>query len=352
VPRWRAWRSSSDVTLTARWLDHPPAAWATLLRSDPSATAMHRAELARVFAEVLPGYSAQWIAVEREGELVGGAPAMIERRAGLHWIHAMPFALSGAPLAESGLHAAVDAAVSAAIEQRARELRAIGGEWVVYRPGGPAIAGDALERIPGETRATATLVIDLSAGTDAAFRAVSRKTRNEIRAAHGRPITCAEDPEALEEAYALYAAQARRWPGHRPRPLELLRRLLQGDPPAARLVTARDGRGLLTAALVLIGNREWMWWWSGTHPEARASRAVARLMWWSAERAFAAGCTRLNLGASAGQTSVESFKLRLGGRELPVTTRWIAPTHAGLVGRAIGALQMRLRARRSRGESA
>ena len=340
------------MTLTAHWLEQPPAEWDSLRRSDPAATPIHRPELARAFAAVLPGYSAHWIAVERDGRLVGGAPAMIERRAGLHWIHAMPWALSGAPLAQAGLRGAVDEAVAAAIDRRASELRAVGGAWVLYRPHEPEVARAALERIPGETRAMTTAVMDLAGGVEAAFRAVARRTRSEIRSAHGRPLTCAEDPGALDEAYTLYRAQARGWPGHRLRPLELLRRLLLDDPPAARLFTARDARGLLAAGLVLIGDREWMWWWSGSHPEARVAHATARLMWWSAERAAAAGCARVNLGASAGLAPVESFKLGLGARDLPVIVRWIAPVHAGVVGRAVAGLQARIRARRARGAPA
>jgi hypothetical protein len=340
------------VTLTARWLEQPPTEWDSLRRSDPAATPIHRPELARALAAVLPGYSAHWIAVERDGGLVGGAPAMIERRAGLHWIHAMPWALSGAPLAQTGLHAAVDETVAAAIDRRAAELRAVGGAWVLYRPNQPEIARETLERIPGETHAMTTAVIDLAGGVEAAFRAVARRTRYEIRATHGRALTCAEDPDALDEAYALYRAQARRWPGHRPRPLELLRRLLLDDPPAARLFAARDARGLLTAGLVLIGDREWMWWWSGSHPEARVAHATSRLMWSTVEGAAAAGCTRLNLGASAGLASVEAFKLGLGARDLPVIVRWIAPVHAGAVGRAVAGLQARIRARRARGAPA
>ena len=340
------------MTLTARWLDHPPAAWTTLLESDPSATPMHRAALSHAFAAVLPGYTAQWIAVERDGELVGGAPAMIERRAGLHWIHAMPLGLPGTPLALSGMHGAVDHAVADALDRRAQELRAVGGTWVLYRPAGPDVERDAAERVPGETRMTATSAVDLGEGIDAAYRAMARRTRKDIRTPRARQVVCAEDPQALEETYALYRAQARQWPGHRPRPLELLRRLLASDSPAARLFTARDERGLLAGILTLIGDREWTLWWSGSHPEARPRHAFVKLFWWSAERAAAAGCTRLNLGASVGLASVAVFKLGFGARDLPVTVRWFAPVHAGVVGRAVAGLQERIRALRSRGPSA
>jgi hypothetical protein len=339
------------VTFTARWLDHPPAAWSSLLASDPSATPIHRAELARAFAAVLPGYSAHWIAVECDGALVGGAPAMIERRAGLHWIHAMPLGLPGTPLALSGKHGAVDQAVAVALDQRAAELRAVGGEWVIYRPEGPDVEPEAQERVPGETRSLTTSVLDLGGGIDAAYRALARRTRKDMRTPRARQVTCAEDPHALEETYALYRAQARQWPGHRARPLELLRRLLMGASPAARLFTARDERGLLAGILALIGDREWTLWWSGSHSEARPKHALVKLFWWSAERAAAAGCTRLNLGASVGLASVAVFKLGFGARDLPVTLRWFAPVHAGVVGRAVAGLRERIRARRARGES-
>jgi hypothetical protein len=104
------------------------------------------------------------------------------------------------------------------------------------------------------------------------------------------------------------------------------------------------------AALVLTGPREWFWWWSGSHPQARSAHAMAALMWWSAERAAEQGCVRLNLGGSAGQSSVASFKAAMGARDLPVTIRWMGPAHAGVFGRVLGAVQARLRAGRERGE--
>src|SRR6267142_6085894 len=113
----------------AVWLDGPPAGWGDLLRSDPNATAAHRPELWQAMTEALPGHAARFAAVVERGELIGGAPAVIERRGGFQWIHSMPMVLPGAPLARPGRHAEVDRAVGAALAALRREARVVGGAW-------------------------------------------------------------------------------------------------------------------------------------------------------------------------------------------------------------------------------
>ena len=105
---------------------------------------------------------------------------------------------------------------------------------------------------------------------------MDRKTRQEIRQARER-LVFAEEPAALDEAYALHVAQSRAWRAHRPLPLELSRRLLEdagdGLGPVARLFTVRRGGALVCATLVLDHPREAMPWWSGADPEARRLHA-------------------------------------------------------------------------------
>lgn len=333
----------------ARWREAALPGWERLVEEDPNATPAHRPAFAQALAAALPEMVPEWVTVERAGELLGGAPVVIERRAALHWIHAMPFLLSGAPLARPGAHAEVDARVAEALDARARDLRAVGGEWVLDRPGDPEPFA-ALERVPGETRFVESSWIELATGLEAAWRAVGAGTRRAIARARAQGLAIHEEPEALEEAYALYAAQARGWAGHRLRPLELLRRLLRGSAPAGRLLTVRDARGLLAAVLVLVARREWMAWWSGSHPEARRQRGAFALLEWSvAERAALAGAARLNLGGSAGRPDVAQFKRRLGARVRRHPVRWIAPAYAGGLGRLVAAVQSRVRATRARG---
>jgi hypothetical protein len=333
----------------ARWRADAPAAWERLLREDPNATPSHRAEFAHALAEALPGMTPAFVMVERGPELLGGTALMVERRGGLHWIHAMPFMLPGAPLAAAGASELVDAVVANALDERARELELVGGEWVLYRPSG-AVPAAAVERVPGESRLMESATLDLAEGTEPLLRAMERNTRQEVAAARAAGVSILEEPAALEEAYSLYTMQARRWPGHRMRPLELLRRLLMGATPAACLFTARDRGALLASVLVLTGAHEWMAWWSGVHRDARRRHAFGLLLWSVAERAAESGARRLNLGGSAGREDISAFKRRLGARLERHPVRWIAPAYAGMAGRAVAALQSRLRAGRARGE--
>jgi len=297
---------------------------------------------------------AEFVAIESGGALVGGGGVVIERRAGLHWLHALPWLLAGAPWAAPGAAAAVDRAFAAALAARAAELRAAGGEWAAYRPDQPVDAA-ALEVAGGETRRFEAALIELDAGLEAAWRRIERRGRQDLERARRDGLRFAEEPEALEEAVALHRAQSRGWPGHRPLPVELSRRLL--DPadvagPAARLFTVRDDRGLLAATLALVHPREVMAWWSGAHPDGRHRHAFPFLLWSLAEWAAARGAARVNLGASAGREGVARFKRSLGavGHTYPV--RWLDDRYAPPLGRLAAALQRVVRRGRDLGAPA
>ena len=325
----------------AVWLERPPAAWNDLLRDDPNATAAHRPELWDALAGARPGLAVRFAAVGPGDALLGGAAALVERRGPFHWIHALPMGLPGAPLARAGRHAEVDAIVGGALDTLRRELRALGGSWSLYRPRGPAVAPAVLARLPGTTTRLESAVVDLGAGLETAWRRADRKTRQEIARARSH-LRVEEDPGALEAAYALHAAQSRRWPTHTLMPIELSRRLLARGPdapPAARLFATRDARGLLSAAFALDHAREVLVWWSGTHPDGRPHQAFALLLWSIVEWAASVGRARVNLGSSPGLDSVAAFKRSLGATPLAYPVRWFDAGAASVVGRALAAAQ-------------
>jgi hypothetical protein len=117
----------------------------------------------------------------------------------------------------------------------------------------------------------------------------------------------------------------------------------------ARLFTVRDGRGLLSAALVLDHPREALVWWSGTHLEGRSRHAFASLLVSIAEWAAAAGRERLNLGASPGLGAVAAFKRSLGARAVAYPVRWMRFEPTAWPGRWLAAAQDRIRRGRHRG---
>jgi hypothetical protein len=327
--------------------DAPPAGWDALLAEDPNATPSHRPEVWRAFAAATPMRPC-FLAAMADGVLEGGSPLMIERRAGLSWIRAMPMLLPGTPLARPGRQADVDLAIARGMGALQRSLRAVGGEWALYRPHGAPPDETALAACGGETRTMEAAWIDVSRGIAAASARMDRKTRQDVRRA-GRSLRFAESAAALDEAYALYARQARHWGGHGALPLELLRRLLEGDAPAARLFTVRDPAGLLSATLALDHPRETLLWWSGSHPAARGRGAFPFLLWSVVEWAAAAGRERVNLGASAGRSPVAQFKVSLGASSLRYPVRWLDGRHASPAGRVVAALQARVRRDRDRG---
>jgi hypothetical protein len=336
-----------------RLLTAPPAEWSRWVAEDPDATPAHRAEVHEALVAVATSAERRYVVAERDGVAIGGAPAVIERRAGAHWLHALPHLLPAAPISSPGERADVDRLVCEGFAALQREARAAGGEWSLYRPSG-AVSADALACVPGETRTVRAALLSLRPD-EAIESRLDRDARHSYRRAQASGLAFAEEPEALEEVYALYVAQSRRWRGHRPLALELSRRLIaargsNGSGPVARLFTARDGRRLLVGILVLEHPRERFWWWSGSHPAARGRLAFQWLMLRIAADAASRGIARLNLGGSAGLPGVEAFKRSLGARDVSYPVCWLDARFATWTGRALAALQSRLRRRRHRGD--
>lgn len=332
-------------------LAHVPPSWPALVEADPSASPSHRAAVWEALAATLPGFEWRLLAHEEHGQLVGGAPVVISRRGPLCWLHALPWLLPAAPLARPGAHARVDAALADAFATLAREQRVLGGEWSWYRPDGPEPDAAALARVPGSTRHVEAALLRLSGGPERLRAAMHRKQRQALEHARAQGLVFAEEPAALDEAYALHLSQSRHWPGHRALPLELSRRLLQVPPaggPMARLFTLRSTHGLVSATLALDGPHETFAWWSGTHPRGRRQQAFALLLWSAAEWAAAHGRRRFNLGASTGLGAVAAFKQSLGGENFTYPVRVLDARHASWPGRTFMALQ-RLRRRRGTG---
>ena len=244
--------------------------WGALLAADAAPTPAHEPALWHALQAALPGLEIVVLEARDEGGFAGGAAVAIERRAGLRWIHALPFVLPGTPLARAERRAEVDHAIAGALAELQRELRATGGEWACYRPVGEAVPATALERLSGETRWLEASVIELGGGLEETRRRMNRKTRQEIARSAVQGVRCAEEPEALDEAYALHVRQSRAWGGHRPMPLELSRRLVASG--VGRMFTARDPGGLLCATLALDGAHETFLWWSGANPHAPGQR--------------------------------------------------------------------------------
>jgi hypothetical protein len=350
------------VVVEPRVLAEPPGAWEALVAGDACATAAHRWALTCILASTHPGYEPAFVAVMEGDRLAGGAPLVIERRAGFHWIHVLPFLLPGAPLAVDGARREVDAAVARGIGELARERRAVGGEWSLYRTCAAPPDAETLAPAGGETRMVETAVVDLSAGLSAAWAAMERKTRQAIRGAREAGLLFAEEPDALAEAYLFYLRQSRAWAGHRPRPIELSRRLLAAPAagaargadaavggPLARLFTVRDGRGLLSAVVALDHPREVMLWWSGTHPDARGRDAFTLLLGSVVEWAAHQGRARVNLGASGGLPAVAAFKRALGATAVRHPIQWLDARHATIGGRLLAGAQAMVRRGRARG---
>jgi hypothetical protein len=337
-----------------RVLERAPQDWGALLAADPASSGAHRPGVWAAFTAASAALESRVVVVEEQGRSIGGAALVIEQRAGFRWLHALPMLLPAAPIALPGRHAEVDLAVASAFDALAREEGIVGGEWSLNRAGGPAVRDAALAALGGETRWFESAVVDLKDGPEGALKRMERKHRQSLAHARRQRLAFAEEPAALEAAYALHVTQSRAWGGHRPLPLELSRRLLADTPagPHARLFTLRDAQGVLSSALAIDGPHDLFVWWSGTHPAGRRRQAFTLLLWQIIEWAAAHGRTRVDLGASTGLSLVATFKQALGARGERFPVRWLddryAPSHARLLAR----LQRYARAGRPQGERA
>jgi CelD/BcsL family acetyltransferase involved in cellulose biosynthesis len=332
-----------------------PEGWRELVAADRSASPSHAPGLWAALAAALPAFEWRVLVLREAGDLVAGVPLVLERRGPFRWLHALPWLLPAPPVARPGGHARADLALAAAFATLAACERAVGGAWSWYRPEGPEPAPEALALVPGETRRFEAATLPLAAGTEPLRARMDRKQRQALEHALARRATFAEEPGALDEAFALHLRQSAGWPGHRPLPLELSRRLLRpaaDDAPSARLFTLREGGELVSATLALDGAHETFVWWSGTHERARRTSAFARLLWSVAEWAAARGRRRLDLGASTGLPHVAAFKRSLGATGVRYPVRWLDARAAGLAGRGLARLQGLLRRGRARGERA
>lgn len=315
----------AGTALTARWLATPPAGWDDLCRRDPGASPAHRPEVALAFAAVVPGMQASFLALERDGVLVGGVPCVEERRGPLAWLHLLPMMLPASPLAAAGAEAVVDAHAGVAVAARAAATPGlVAGEWSGYRVGRPAFGG-APEAAQAGARSVETARLPLAGGPDQVLRGIDRKSRRMLAPDRSAAWTFAEEPAALEAAYALHLRQRTQWERSRPLPLALSRRLLADAAGPARLFTLRDREGVLSAVFALDGPHETFLWWSGTHPAGRRAQAFTRLVWGVVHWAHARGRTHVNLGASTGLDRVAGFKRSLGAEGLHYPVHALAP---------------------------
>ena len=333
--------------MIATLVDDPPPGWSALLAADQGAGPSHLPELWNTLVACAREWSARYLVVEEGRALLGGVPVMVLERGGLRWIHVLPWALPGAPLARDGAHARVDRAVAEAIAALQREPGTVGGGWTPLRAEGPAVEAEAIACVAGESRALETTLIPCA-------QEPGRSLRFELRAAHAEGLAFREEPEGLETVVALHRRQARDWDASGAVPFELSRRLLAAagaaGEPVARLFTVRDARRVLAGVFCLDHPREILAWWSGARDEARARHAgpflYGSLLAWGRAR----GRERLNMGGSGRLEGALAFKRHLGGRSVRYAMRWLAPAPGTALSGAVAALQRVARRRRFRGE--
>jgi hypothetical protein len=302
-----------------------PADWDELVAADGSTDYPHAAHWTECAARAFPGAVAVWLTVRRGDRLVAGLAA-VQQNVGRgplarRRLDCSVEGTSSGPLVAADLPPCEQEALVRALLRSYRSLRPgpLGAATLALGPDrerrfGPLVAG-----LGGWTRhASPTAVIDLEGGAETVERdrlAMTKRNERNRGLRRGALVTASRDASDLTAYYPLYAAAAAHW-GVRPTPLAFLAALL-ADPSERVFFTCvrLDGRVIGGHLNLHLGDRVFAWNGVSDPTCARTHFPATLCFWGDIVEACRRGARWLDVGASGGHGSLESFK-RYFGAEL------------------------------------
>lgn len=162
-----------------------------------------------------------------------------------------------------------------------------------------------------------TAILDHREGTDAVWRTLSPKTRNQIRRGQKEGFTIAHGADQAE-AFSEVFQQHMRDLGSPAHSLRYYRALARHLGPSAHYLVVRDQRTVVAGALLLASGQTAM----NVHTVALRAynrRCPNYLLYWDMiERSAALGCVRLDMGRSEVGSSQLAFKANWNTTEVPL----------------------------------
>jgi FemAB-related protein (PEP-CTERM system-associated) len=301
---------SITAVITVSRLTEVDKSWDRFVESHPRATVAHLSAWGAVAREAY-GHASLYLVAEADGEMAGILPLVLVagplfgRR-----LVSMPFLDYGGVLAEPGRGvepALVDEALRVMREHGARGLglRQFHGEPLPYPT----------------TTDRVTMLLELTT-EDTVWKGLSSERRNRVRKGDKQGLTATwAGPEALEEFYAVYAANMRDL-GSPVHGRAFFRAMLAALPGTARVLLVRDRDGLAVGAAVCLFFRDTvMVPWVSSRREAFALCPNFVLYWEVIRFGCRAGYRVLDLGRSFRSAGTYEFKRQWGAH--PHTLPWI-----------------------------
>jgi serine/alanine adding enzyme len=295
--------------------DYDAAEWDAFVATNPDASFYHREKWRGVFARAFR-HCTEYLVARDNGAVVGVLP-LVELRTRLfgRLMVSLPFVNYGGVLARDASAASALATRAASIA-REHALRYVELRHVSRR----------FDTMPCKQHKVGML-LSLVDDPAAAWAALDRKVRNQIKKAQKSDLSAVEGGDELLDAfYQVFAANMRDL-GTPVYSRLFFQEVLRAFPDEARVLVVSHGRTAVAGGIVLRRHDVCELPWASSLRAYRASCPNNLLYWTAIGGAIAAGCRTFDFGRSTPDEGTFHFKRQWGAE--PVPLNWEYPWLGG-----------------------
>jgi FemAB-related protein (PEP-CTERM system-associated) len=309
---------SGDVVSIHCCTDVSPHEWNAYVDAHPAASAYHAWQWREVFAGAF-GHEPLWLAARRGAEIAGVLPTVVFRS----WLFgrfmvSLPFVNYGGVLADDA-NVAGELLAAASREAKARRCAHIEMRHVARQ----------FPELPVKQHKVA-MTMALPASVDAAWSAVDRKARNQVRKAQKSNLDIEWGGRELIPAFYQVFAVNMRDLGTPVYSRRFFEHVVNVFPERTAVALVRnEGRAVAGAITVRYRDRIEVPWASSLR-DYRASCPNNLLYWAVIERAIAQGCTTLDFGRSTPGEGTFEFKRQWGAEPSPLFWEYALASRRGV----------------------
>jgi serine/alanine adding enzyme len=281
--------------------------WDEFVCASPSATLSHLYSWRQAIAEAY-GHKTFYFTARQDGKIVGLLPLVqVKSRLFGNVLSSMPFQDYGGIIAndEEAFRALLDQALSLEKECGAKSLE--------------LRQRDASFPLEGRLRQDkATLILDISPGSENLWKSLSPKVRNQIRKAQKSGLsTQIGGAELLEEFYHPFAVNMRDLgsPVHHP---GFFQKLFAAFGNKAHVHLVREGNQTIGGLIVLFFKDAAIVPWASCYRQHFPKCPNNLLYWETIQYACSRGCTSFDFGRSSIDSGTYNFKLQWGAQPVPL----------------------------------
>ena len=290
-----------------------PPGWDELVRADVRATFFHTAAWAGLLARPGTRFEELYLFVRAGEELVGGIPAVVDRRGPFQVVSSMPHGTYGALVLRPGAPQEARNALLDACSAIARGARTAALHLV-------DVAGRLPQTLTGfDTHPERAHVISLERSHEDIWASFTPSVRNKIRKAEKSGVTVrrASGERDFLAYHDMLVECTRRW--RRPCTFgrDFFIALAKLDPARVHVWLAEHEGRIVSGDLNFVMNGRILNWGNVSRAEGRALAANNALHAFAIEKGVEDGCLLYDLGSSAGIEGVDAFKAAFGTEPAP-----------------------------------